>query len=393
MKKEKKYYVYVYLDPRKSGKYVYKTEYGKLKLDYEPIYVGKGSNNRYKVHLNLNRCGNSRLRGKIKNIRKEGLGNPIIKSKRNLSENNAYELEEELVEIIGRADWKTGPLANSDAGGRGRKNHKVSKKTRRKLSKAHKIICQNPEVRKRMSEKTKEIWKRPGYKEKLCVSLKKSWDNSDKERRKWLSILLSERNIENWEDPKYRKKMLFFLSDRKEEMRKVSKKNWKDPEYRKRMINMLKDQWKDPEYRKNMTNMFKDQWEDPEYRRNMSKIRKEMWEDPKYRKKIMKKRKDPKIRKRISESVKKLWQDLEYRKRMSEGHKKENKKEISLQRSLRMKEFWNKPGQKERMGQKSRNRWKNPEYKKNISEKIRKNWIKQNEEKIKIGELRCPIQT
>jgi hypothetical protein len=41
------YYVYVYLDPRKFGVF----EYGSLKFDYEPFYVGKGTNKRMYAHL------------------------------------------------------------------------------------------------------------------------------------------------------------------------------------------------------------------------------------------------------------------------------------------------------------------------------------------------------
>ena len=41
------YYIYIYLDSRKQGEYLY----GNLTFDYEPFYVGKGRRRRLTDHL------------------------------------------------------------------------------------------------------------------------------------------------------------------------------------------------------------------------------------------------------------------------------------------------------------------------------------------------------
>jgi hypothetical protein len=44
-------YVYLYLDPRKPGHYIFILNGFKLEFDYEPFYVGKGTNNRWLFHV------------------------------------------------------------------------------------------------------------------------------------------------------------------------------------------------------------------------------------------------------------------------------------------------------------------------------------------------------
>ena len=39
---EKRYYIYVFLDDTKPGKYIYKD----LEFNYEPFYIGKGTDDR-----------------------------------------------------------------------------------------------------------------------------------------------------------------------------------------------------------------------------------------------------------------------------------------------------------------------------------------------------------
>ena len=78
------FYVYVYLDPRKPGKF----KYGKYEFGYEPFYVGKGYNQRFKIHLKeskLNKDPNKLKVNKIRKIRKDTNKDPIIiKYKENL---------------------------------------------------------------------------------------------------------------------------------------------------------------------------------------------------------------------------------------------------------------------------------------------------------------------
>lgn len=113
-----KYYVYIYLDPRKPGQY----RYDDLLLEYEPFYVGKGSGNRYLVHLNrsINNSSwehNSRKYSKIKSILGDGF-EPIIVIYNWLdNEDESLLLEKILVEKIGKIIDKRGPLTNVLDGG------------------------------------------------------------------------------------------------------------------------------------------------------------------------------------------------------------------------------------------------------------------------------------
>jgi hypothetical protein len=118
---EKKYYVYVYLDPRKEGKYVY----GDYKFDYEPFYVGKGKDYRHKRHLNESQLSNNSHKSNlIKKLISNGQYPNILIIEECLNQNEAFELEKKIIFEIGRYDLKTGPLTNKTEGGEGISGYK-----------------------------------------------------------------------------------------------------------------------------------------------------------------------------------------------------------------------------------------------------------------------------
>ena len=139
------FYVYVYLDTRKPGKYIY----GDYSFDYEPFYVGKGTGDRSKSHLweTAGRNTNQYKFNKIQKIKKETGKNPIvILVKENLFEKESYELEIKYITTVGRYDLKKGPLTNHSDGGDGPKN--LSQETRDKMSTSR--------MGKKHSEETKD---------------------------------------------------------------------------------------------------------------------------------------------------------------------------------------------------------------------------------------------
>lgn len=113
------YYVYLYLDTRKPGKYFYLN----YEFDFLPFYVGKGKEDRCEKHLKSCYNKNPYFKNKInKIISKTGDIPKIIKIQENLLEQEAFDLEILLIKEIGRLDLKTGSLVNMTSGGEGLKN-------------------------------------------------------------------------------------------------------------------------------------------------------------------------------------------------------------------------------------------------------------------------------
>lgn len=115
----KMYYVYIYFDPTKPT-----FSKNELIFDYEPIYVGCGSRNRWKDHLSqaknreFLKNGNKYKFYKLKQILSLGFEPIIIKYKENLTKEEAFAVEKMLIDKIGLSCRDNGPLTNLVDGGR-----------------------------------------------------------------------------------------------------------------------------------------------------------------------------------------------------------------------------------------------------------------------------------
>lgn len=116
---ENKFYVYIYLDPRKPGNYKYEN----IEFSYQPFYVGRGHGNRINSHLHkIGRpnVDNSYFHSKLNRIFEETRRYPIrCVLERNLTYVGSVALERKLIRNIGRRDLCKGPLCNHTNGGDG----------------------------------------------------------------------------------------------------------------------------------------------------------------------------------------------------------------------------------------------------------------------------------
>jgi len=124
---DKRFYVYVFLDPMKPGE----CKYGDYMFEYCPFYVGKGKSNRLRrsLYLYSDNKRNTFKMLKIRKLRKLGHEPIVLKYLNYLTELEAFNCEIEMIKTIGRRDKNLGPLTNLTDGGEGMSGHLVSLET------------------------------------------------------------------------------------------------------------------------------------------------------------------------------------------------------------------------------------------------------------------------
>lgn len=174
---DKRFYVYIYLDPRKPGNF----NYEEFHFDFEPFYVGKGKEKRAWDHLFSSKKEKSYKSNKINKILKTHNLEPVFVLK-NISEKNAFELEIRLIRLIGRLDLKTGTLTNMTGGGEGVSG--LSEEIKRDCYN-HKGV-KNPRYGVVLSAETREkISKANTGKKQSKEQIQKRLDHTDRSKLGW----------------------------------------------------------------------------------------------------------------------------------------------------------------------------------------------------------------
>ena len=243
------YYVYLY-----------------LREDGTPYYIGKGKGRR--------------AYDKNRKFARPAEKERIVFHSKNLTEDEAFKIEKELIAEYGRKDIDTGILRNLTDGGEGLSGHIKSEEYRNNMSVAQqklwdnrdlefkashsfavKKALANPKIKAKQSARLKELWKDPEYRAEMTLL------NKEVKKRPGMKERLSEKAKLNMADPEYKRRWKESINRPELKARQVSPEN----------VQKRKDGLNRPEVKAKISARLKEKWKDPEYRLKISASRREMW--------------------------------------------------------------------------------------------------------------------
>lgn len=176
-----KYYTYIYFDPSRNN---------------EPIYVGKGSGNRYLHHLNSKK--KHPFVQRLQSMKNAGV-EPKIEVIWGLEEDIAYQMEVDYISYFGRKDLGKGPLLNLTDGGGKNSGGKLSEEHKKKIGDAHRGRPKPQSLKDKISDKVKTT---------LSQKPKRQWDTDTKEKisKKLTGIKHSPERIAKAQESKRKKR-------------------------------------------------------------------------------------------------------------------------------------------------------------------------------------------
>jgi len=171
---DRRFYVYVYLDPTERGNY----EYEDHKFKNLPFYIGKGKDKRMFAGQ-TRRKSNLFKYNKIQKLKRHGLKPIALKHTEYLTEQETFDLEKKMIKTIGRRDKEQGPLTNLDDGGLGCSGYIKSEEFKKKLSEASKGE-NGPNWGKHLSEETKNKLRQVNIGKHLSEETKRKLSEANK---------------------------------------------------------------------------------------------------------------------------------------------------------------------------------------------------------------------
>jgi hypothetical protein len=232
----------------------------------DPFYIGKGIKDRWSSH-EIDALRSTRFRTRkdqtIRSVVARVGFVPKFKFAENLSSEEAFLVEEWLIDFFGRLDMGTGPLTNCSSGGnqgpsrkgiRSEANSLAAKKRledpvfRGKFFSAAAESSRRPDVRAASSERMKQLWQNPEFRSRKTAQFKTVvnvlWNDPEfrsahtGENHHWYgksarsSEELSVWNRERWQDPVYREM-------KSKDNRRIALERMSNPETRKRTIDAV----------------------------------------------------------------------------------------------------------------------------------------------------------